>query len=288
MDRLTKSGATVRYGMVIDAGRCIGCYNCFLGCRDEHAGNDHLPVALAQPDTGQKWIEVRERERGSFPKVKVNHVPIPCLQCADAGCMAVATGGAVYRRNDGIVIIDPEKARGQRQIVSACPYRVVSWNEAKNVPQKCTFCAHLLDQGWKEPRCVEACPTGALAFGDLNDPQSGVAKRRAGEPVEELHPEYRAQPLVAYLGLPKRFVAGEIVFGDDAERPADGVRVTLRHGEHALSTATDSYGDFEFEGLEANAEYVLRVEHAGYRPSELRVRTNTDRNVGEIALEPAT
>ena len=59
---------------------------------------------------------------------------------------------------------------------SSCPYRVIFWNEAANIPQKCTFCAHLLDDGWSEPRCVEACPTEALVFGDLDDPESAVSK----------------------------------------------------------------------------------------------------------------
>ena len=40
-------------------------------------------------------------------------------------------------------------------MVDACPYRVIYWNEEKNIPRKCTFCPHLLDEGWKEPRCLE-------------------------------------------------------------------------------------------------------------------------------------
>ena len=85
-------GVMTRYGMVIDVGRCIGCYNCFLACRDEHAGNDHRPVAAAQPDAGHKWIEVRAHERGSFPKVKVSYVPVPCQHCAEAPCIGASDG----------------------------------------------------------------------------------------------------------------------------------------------------------------------------------------------------
>lgn len=276
-----------RYGMVIDVDRCLGCFSCFLACRDEHAGNDYRPVSVAQPPAGQSWIQVRERERGSFPKVKVSYIPVPCLHCAQASCITAATGGAVYRREDGIVLIDPEKAAGQRDIVSACPYRVIFWNEEKNLPQKCTFCAHLLDDGWKEPRCVEACPTRALVFGDLDDPASDVSRLRAAGGLEDLHPEFGMKPLVRYSGLPARFVAGEVVFGDKREECAAGVAVTLRRGPQSLTTATDNYGDFEFEGLEANAEYILRVDHAGYEPRELPVRTRTDLNVGTIILDLA-
>lgn len=276
-----------RYGMVIDVGRCLGCFSCFLACRDEHAGNDYRPVSVAQPPAGQSWIQVRERERGSFPKVKVSYIPVPCLHCTQASCITAATGGAVYRRRDGIVLIDPDKAAGQRDIVSACPYRVIFWNEEKNLPQKCTFCAHLLDDGWKEPRCVEACPTRALVFGDLDDPESDVSRLRAAGGVEELHPEFGMEPLVRYSGLPARFVAGEIVFGDKLEECAAGVAVTLRRGPQRLTTETDNYGDFEFEGLDGDAEYTLKVDHAGYEPRELPVRTKTDLNVGTIVLDPA-
>lgn len=276
-----------RYGMVIDVDRCTGCFSCFLACRDEHAGNDHRPVAAAQPSAGQSWIQVRERERGSFPKVKVSYVAVPCLHCAEAKCMDGASGGAIYRRADGIVVIDPAQAAGQRAIASSCPYGVIFWDEEKNLPQKCTFCAHLLDAGWKEPRCVEACPTKALVFGDLEDAQSEVSKLRAARPVEELHPELGSKPLVGFLGLPKRFIAGEIAFGDRMEDCAVGVKVSLRGGGQALSSATDNYGDFEFEGLPPDADFVVAVAHSGYKPRELRVRTANDLNVGTIVLEPS-
>jgi len=275
-----------RYGMVIDVDRCTGCFNCFLACRDEHGGNDHRPVSVAQPD-GQSWIKVRELESGSFPKVKLSYIPVPCLQCTDAPCMRAATGGAVYRRADGIVIIDPDKAAGQRDIVSACPYGAVFWNEARNLPQKCTFCAHLLDDGWKEPRCVESCPVQALVFGDLDDPASDVARLTAERPIEALAPAPPTQPPVGYLGLPARFVAGEIVLGDRPEDCPEGVAVRLRHGGETFTKLTDNYGDFEFNGLDADTEYVLSIEHAGYRPRELRVASGADPNVGTIVMEPA-
>ena len=126
--------------------------------------------------TGMNWIRVIERERGQYPVVKVAYTPITCMQCEDAPCIKAARNKAVYRRPDGIVIIDPVKAKGQKQIVTACPYRVIEWNEEKQIPQKCTLCAHMLDKGEKVPRCVESCPTDALVFGDLDDPNSEVSK----------------------------------------------------------------------------------------------------------------
>ena len=273
-----------RYGMLIDVDRCTGCYACFLACRDEHAGNDHKPVAIAQP-LGQAWIKVSEEERGSFPKVKVSYTPVPCQQCADAPCMSAATGGAVYRREDGIVVIDPDKAAGQRGIVSACPYGAVFWNEARNTPQKCTFCAHMLDEGGKQPRCAEACPTLAIVFGDLDDPDSEVNRRRAAKPLEDLLPKLATKPQVSYHCLPKRFLAGEVVLGDKQDQCAVGVSVALRNGSQTQSALTDNYGDFEFRDLDAGVDFVVRIEHAGYKPRELATRASADCNLGTIVLE---
>ena len=273
--------------MVIDNNRCTGCYSCFLACRDEHVGNAYPPITVAQPSTGHKWINVREQERGSFPRVRVSYLPLPCLHCEEATCISANPGGAVYRREDGIVLIDPVKAVGQREIVSSCPHRVIFWNEAENVPQKCTFCAHLLDQGGKEPRCVEVCPTQALVFGDLADANSDVSKLCETKGIEDLHPEYGLKPSVRYIGLPKRFLAGEIIFADNLAVSAEGVVLSLHGGIRVLTTVTDSYGDFIFEGLKEHTDLVLRVELAGYRPQELRVRRGT-LEVGTIVMEPTT
>ena len=272
-----------KYGMVIDITRCNGCYACFLACRDEYWDNDYPPYSLAQPFTGHFWMRIIERERGKYPKVKVAYIPLPCMQCQNPPCARTAQNNAVYERPDGIVIIDPEKAVGQKQIVSDCPYRVIYWNEEKNIPQKCTFCAHLLDKGWKEPRCVEACPTDALVFGDLDDPNSKVSKLMASEKVETIHPEYRLKPRVYYIGLPKRFIAGTVVFGDKDEC-AENVNVTLSGDGQKETVKTNNYGDFEFEGLEADKKYSIKIEHPGYAPKEFTTQTKIDVYLGEIIL----
>lgn len=272
-----------RYGMVIDITRCNGCYSCFLACRDEYWDNDYPPYSLAQPFTGHFWMRLIERERGKYPKVKVAYIPLPCMQCHNPPCARTAENKAVYERPDGIVIIDPEKAVGQKQIVSDCPYQRIYWNEEKNIPQKCTFCAHLLDSGWKEPRCVEACPTDALVFGDLDDPDSKISKLIASEKVELIHPEYGIKSKVCYIGLPKRFIAGTVVFGDSDECGKD-VNVTLSLDGQKKTVKTDIYGDFEFEGLEEDKEYSVKIEHSSYAPKEFTVKTKIDIYLGEIVL----
>ena len=278
-----------KYGMVIDITRCNGCYNCFLACRDEYCGNDYPPYSAAQPYTGQLWMRLIEKERGKYPKVKVAYTAVPCMQCENATCVQASSDDAVYRRPDGIVIIDPEKAKGQKEIVSACPYRVIYWNEEKGLPQKCTFCAHLLDKGWKEPRCVETCPTDALIFGDLEDPDSKISKIMDSQKqnLELLHPEYETEPKVHYIGLPKRFIAGSVIFGDKADEWAENVTVTLMDKREKRTAKTDNFGDFEFEGLQQDIEYKIKIEYKGYTPKEFHVQTKTDVYLGEIVLSPS-
>ena len=274
-----------RYGMIIDVTKCTGCYSCFLSCRDEYAGNDYLPYSAAQPPSGQHWMQLKEKERGTYPKVKLDYIPTPCMHCGDASCITAATGDAVYRRPDGIVMIDPEKAKGQKDIVSGCPYRVIYWNEEQHIPQKCTMCAHLLDQGWKEPRCVEACPTGALVFGDLDDPKSDISVLKASKEVEALHPEYELNPAVMYIGLPKRFIAGEVVLSDQPDECAEGIDVTLTFGDIKVTVQTDNFGDFEFDGLENDVPYTIEIYQGGYATQTFDVRTKIDVNLGTIVLE---
>ena len=274
-----------KYGMLIDIDKCNGCFNCFLSCKDEYAENDYRPYSAAQPLSGQYWMQVIEKERGTYPKVKVSYTPVPCMQCDDAPCIQAASNNAVYERPDGIVIIDPEKALGQKEVQSACPYGVIYWNEEKGLPQKCTFCAHLMDKGWKEPRCVEACPTGALVFGDTNDPESDISTIMSRREVETLHPEFGLKGGVSYIGLPKRFIAGEVVLADRPDECADGVTVTLTDGNESRTVKTDNYGDFEFDGLPHNRSYTIRVDHKGYVPREMTVQTQLDINLGEVVLD---
>ncbi len=272
-----------RYGMVMDVSKCNGCYNCFLACRDEYCGNDFPPYSASQPMKGHFWMRLIEKERGQYPKVKVAYIAVPCMHCENPMCVGLAQNGSVYRRADGIVIIDPVKARGQKQLLRACPYRVIYWNEEKQLPQKCTLCAHLLDGGWKEPRCVEVCPTGALIFGDLDDPNSEISRIIASGETETMHPEYGLDEKVRYLGLPKRFVAGSVVLADTDEC-AEGARVTLKGEGESRGTVTDNYGDFEFEGLPVGKTYSVKVEYSGYESQQLEVKTDADVYAGCVFL----
>jgi hypothetical protein len=111
-----------------------------------------------------------------------------------------------------------------------------------------------------------------------------VSKLRASQEVEEFHPEYELKPSVYYIGLPKRFIAGEVILGDQEDECAAGVDVKISGESKEETVKTDCFGDFEFEGLEPNAEYTIKIEHDGYAFKEMNIRTVIDVNLGEIVL----
>jgi len=268
--------------IMVDIVRCNGCFNCQIACKDEHVDNDWSPIAKPQPDTGHFWMLLTEIERGQYPKVKIAYIATPCMQCENAPCLEAAQNGAAYQRKDGILIIDPVKSKGQKQLVDSCPYGRIYWNEELKIPQKCTFCAHLLDQGYKEPRCVEACPTEALVWGEYDELLKKAEGK--GKKVEVLKPELGLKPAVLYTGLPKRFVAGTVLFGDINEC-AENLEVTLTGDGTKKTTTTNNYGDFEFEGLPADQKFSIKVEYTGYAPQSFKTLTKKDVYLGEIRLE---
>lgn len=260
---------------VIDMKKCVGCHDCQIGCKDEHCGNDWSPYALPQPDTGHFWMKVEQKERGRRPHVKVSYRPTMCNHCENAPCMK-ADPEAVYRRPDGLIVIDPAKAKGNRKIMEACPYHVIFWNDEFDVPQKCTGCAHLLDgdQPISVPRCVNNCHVGAIEFGEMSELDL--------EGCEVLHPEYGTSPHVFYRNMPKRFIAGT-VYDPVSEDIVEGAKVIAENGSCAFETATDSWGDFWLRDL-AEDDWKVTISKDG---KELAVEVSTrkeDVGLGDIAL----
>jgi len=266
---------------IIDVSKCNGCYNCQISCKDEHVGNDWTPYAKPQPDTGQFWIKVTETVRGTVPKVKVSYVPEICRHCDNAPCIESCQEKAIYKRDDGIVIVDPEKCSGCRNCVDACPYGAIYFNWDLNIAQKCTMCAHLLDKGWKEPRCVELCPTGALSFGEQDDLKELIAK---ADPPQA---DAEARPRVYYMNLPKRFVAGA-VYDPEEDECIQGAIITLTDlkTNETFTTETDYFGDFWLTKLKEGT-YSLSIKKDGYYPKQIEsLSTEKDTNLGDIGLYP--
>ncbi|MDR2611035.1 MAG: oxidoreductase, partial [Clostridiales Family XIII bacterium] len=148
--------------MIVDVAKCVGCFNCLMACKDEHVDNDWKPYTGPQQRHAQKWIEPLRHERGKAPYTDVSFVTRLCMHCSNPAC-AAAEPGAIRQRDDGVVLVDTEEAKRGEKLKDACPYGMISLNGDTGEAQKCTFCAHLLDEGWTEPRCVQACPLRALS-----------------------------------------------------------------------------------------------------------------------------
>ncbi|MBQ8929030.1 MAG: carboxypeptidase regulatory-like domain-containing protein [Oscillospiraceae bacterium] len=278
-------------GIAINSARCMACYACFMACKDEHCGWD-TALSKAQPELGQYWMNIHEWERGDNERrVKTATVPTPCSHCDNPACVKAAKDGAAYKREDGIVIIDPEKAVGQKQIVDACPVGAVYWNEALQLPQKCTMCAELLDDpdypGF-EPRCVEACPNQALVFGDLADPESNISKLIAANKVTQLECLGDMGSSVVHLNIPSRFLAGTVAYPQELEEVCIGakVKITNEASGEVCETETNWAGDYEFENLPKNASYTVEISFPGFKPVVYKgERTDVDHYVGITYLE---
>ncbi|MFV0437621.1 MAG: 4Fe-4S dicluster domain-containing protein [Desulfopila sp.] len=253
-----------KYYLIIDVAKCWDCNNCFISCHDEHENNDWPGYTQPQPRHGHRWINVVRRERGQYPQVDVGYRPTPCMHCQDAPCVKVSAG-AISCREDGIVLIDPHRAKGKKELVQSCPYGAIYWNDEQNTPQKCTLCAHLLDNGWAQPRCVQACFTGALQLQHLEEDELATLIRE--EQLEQLHPERGTRPNVYYKNLyrfDKCFVAGSAVVRNDGdvEDCLAGARALLYQNEQLVQeTTTDAFGDFRFDQLTGNSgDYTVKVE----------------------------
>jgi len=269
--------------MIIDVALCHDCNICYMGCKDEHVGNDWTPYTGPQPRLGHRWINIECRERGSKGRIDVACLPLPCQHCEDAPCIK-ASDGAVIRREDGIVMIDMEKAKGCKDLAESCPYGAIFYNDDLDMPQKCTFCAHLLDSGeLAVPRCVHNCPTGALTF-ITAEPEEIKAMAEA-EGLEAYHPELGTNPHVLYKNLyrfTKNFItAGVLVDGDCFE----GASVVLENAETgAVCTGTTNFfGEFKLDGLD-DGTYMLKIDANGRKfNTEVTVQGKSV-NLGNIFL----
>jgi Fe-S-cluster-containing dehydrogenase component len=277
-----------KWNLIVDIEKCEDCNNCFLSCKDEHTDNDWPGYSSPQPLHGQRWMNIMRKERGQYPLIDVAYRPTPCMHCDNAPCIKAAKDGAVYKRDDGIVIIDPVKSKGQEAIVNACPYKAIWWNEEKQLPQKCTLCAHLLDQGWEKTRCVQACPTGALSFIKLEDHEmSGLVEK---EKFERLHDEKGTLPRVWYKNLyryEKCFIAGSVAFEHEGiTECAEGSLIVLsKDGKSISETITDNYGDFKFDGLDENSgSHSFKIRFRNYKEMSVEVELKISLNVGVIKI----
>lgn len=254
---------SAKWNLIVDVAKCDNCRNCFLATKDEHIGNDFPGYAAAQPAELHAWVDIVAKERGRWPMVEAHFMPVMCNHCDNAPCMKAAKDGAIKKREDGIVIIDQEKAKGQKQIVDACPYGAIWWNEEKQLPQAWIFDAHLIDSGWTKPRVEQSCPTSVFRALKIEDGE--MQKIAAREELKVLKPELNSKSRVYYKNLhlfTTCFVSGSVVADiKGVEECADAATVVLkRNGAEVGRATTDCFGEFKIDRLEPRSgRYELEM-----------------------------
>ncbi|MBB5171927.1 sulfate reduction electron transfer complex DsrMKJOP subunit DsrO [Texcoconibacillus texcoconensis] len=207
----------VKWGMVIDLRKCVGCETCTVSCKAEN-----------RTPPGVTYNQVFIEEEGTFPNVSRTNIPRPCMHCDRPPCASVCPVRATYKAENGIVVQDSDRCIGCRYCMVACPYGARSFDFGENYDEmlgfedmqspehgmdrgeredgkspigtvrKCNFCFHRLERG-EEPACVETCIGDARYFGDLNDPESTVSKLASSSRAFRLKEEYGTEPRVYYL-----------------------------------------------------------------------------------------
>lgn len=179
-----------RYAMTIDLAACVGCAACAVACRVEN----EVPLGF-----DRVWI--RERESGTFPELRVEFRPEACQHCQDPACVRACPTGASYRNAGGVVLVDAARCIACGACIAACPYDA-RFMHPDGHADKCTFCWHRVAVG-RDPACVETCPTGARAFGDLLDARSPASRAiRHAQRIDVLNPGAGTGPNVYYLNSP--------------------------------------------------------------------------------------
>ncbi len=276
-----------KWNLIIDVALCENCNNCTLAAKDEYVDNTHPGYSAPAPKVGADLLTITQMDRGQAPIVDAAYLVRMCNHCDDAPCMKVG-GDAITKRSDGIVMIDPEKAKGRKDIVGSCPYGAIIWNEEEQLPQNWIFDAHLLDQGWKEPRCVQSCPTNVFEAVKVSD--RDMQTRAEAEHLDVLKPELGTKPRVYYKNLyrfDQCFLGGSVIANiDGIEECASGANVSVsQDGKIIGETTTDAFGEFKVDRLDPDSgSYVVNISHPDLGSASVQAILGVSQNLGEISL----
>lgn len=209
-----------RYVMIADLRRCVGCQTCTAACKETNG-----------TPPGVQWRRVLDLEAGEYPEVSRVFLPTGCQHCDEPPCMEVCPSTATRKRADGIVTIDYDICIGCGYCAISCPYEArykvdqadfafgrgaiaseqARFDPAKiGVATKCTFCVDRIDAGIARgkvpgvdpeatPACANACLSGALRFGDIEDPDSAVSRLVAENQWFRMHEDEGTGPGFYYL-----------------------------------------------------------------------------------------
>lgn len=178
-----------RYAIYVDVSRCTGCHACVVACNNWHKDKCNR-------------IRIVDRIRGRYPDAERWVFPVLCMHCDDALCVETCPEEAIHKRDDGIVWIDEDRCIGCGECIDSCPYGVISLDEEEGKAKKCDLCMKRVDKG-QSPFCVEVCPTDALIFGDLNDPESKISSIVASKKAMALLPGKTKGVNVFYTAFPE-------------------------------------------------------------------------------------
>ena len=277
-----------KWNLIIDVAECNNCNLCTLATMDEYIGNAWPGYSAPMPKHGHRWINILQNERGQVPMIDIAYVPTMCNHCDDAPCLKAAKDGAIKKRDDGIVLIDPVKSKGQKHLVEACPYGHIWWNDELDIPQAWPFEAHLIDQGWQQTRGQQSCPPAAIKAVCVEDDEMQRLAREQN--LETIKPELGTKPRVYYKDLwrySKCFIGGTVSMeSKGAVDCVEGANVRLlKDGQVVAEASSDNYGDFKFDKLDENSgAYTIEISAQGASKKTVEAKLGVSVNLGEIRL----
>lgn len=181
--------AAKHYAMIVQVANCIGCQACTVACKFQNN----------VPEGQYRTITPALGPKGTYPKLSMTFEKEACQMCQNAPCVKVCPTKASHYNEDGVVLVDANKCVGCKYCMTACPYHARFINNETGAADKCTFCYESRVSKGLKPACVSTCVGGALSFGDINDPNSDVAKLLAKFKGEVRKPQLGTQPSVYYI-----------------------------------------------------------------------------------------